>query len=190
MYLRTLNGMLAGGHEFTNSRELALALGLSGAQIRKDFSLFGGFGKQGTGYNVSKLVQQLQEILKLDRDWPVVLIGAGHIGSAIANYTGFAHRGFRIVAVFDAAPTRVGQRVGAHVVQAMAALADAVRMHRVHLALIAVPADAAQAVADQVLAAGVRAILNYAPITLNVPDDVRVEYIDPVLHLQKLTFYL
>ena len=190
IYLRTLIALQSEGRQFTNSRELAVALGLSSAQIRKDFSRFGGFGKQGTGYSVAQLIQQLRDILKLDREWPIILVGAGHIGSAVANYSGFAHRGFRVVAVFDGSPSRAGERVGNHIIQPMSALATAVMLQHVHLALIAVPAHAAQSVADAVVAAGVRAILNYAPVTLAVPHGVHVEYIDPVLPLQRMTFYL
>jgi redox-sensing transcriptional repressor len=190
VYLRTLSAMLAAGQHLTSSQELASALDLSSAQIRKDLSHFGEFGKQGTGYNVQRLVDQLRDILKLEREWPLVLIGAGHIGSAVANYTGFAHRGFQLVAVIDADPGRIGQQVGGHSIQPLAALDDVVRQHRVQHALIAVPATAAQAVAEAVVAAGVRAILNYAPVALSVPAGVHVEYIDPVLHLQRMTYYL
>ncbi len=190
VYLRTLAAMQANGQQLTSSHELAHALDLSSAQIRKDLSHFGEFGKQGSGYNIQRLTERLREILKLDREWPLVLIGAGHIGSAVANYTGFAHRGFHLVAVFDADPARVGEQVGGHEIQALTALGTLIAQQQVAHALIAVPAAAAQAVAETVIAAGVRAIVNYAPVTLIVPKHVHVEYIDPVLHLQRMTFYL
>ena len=190
LYLRALSAMQLNGKTFTSSQEMAGWLGISSAQIRKDLSHFGEFGKQGTGYSVSGLQGKLREILRIDREWPVVIVGAGHIGSAVANYSGFAHRGFRVCAVFDTDPGKIGVRIGHHIVQDATLLPDVVKAQQVKMAMMAVPADAAQAVADLLVRAGVSAILNYAPTNLNVPDSVRVENIDPVLHLQHMTYYL
>ena len=190
LYLRALATMESNGQQYTSSQEMAVALGISAAQIRKDLSHFGEFGKQGTGYSVKSLQERLRRILKLDRDWGVVIIGAGNIGSAVASYSGFEHRGFRVQAVFDSAPEKIGTRIGAFEVKDVHTLAEFVKAHDVHLAMIAVPAAYAQAVADQAIATGIAAILNYAPTNLNVPAHVRVEHIDPVLHLQHMTYYL
>jgi redox-sensing transcriptional repressor len=142
------------------------------------------------GYSVTELMARLRQILHLDREWPVVIIGAGLIGRALANYSGFAHRGFRVLGVFDNDNSKLGERVGEHAVRHIDELADFVRVQGVRVAMISVPAPFAQGVADSLVAAGIAAILNYAPVSLNVPISVRVENIDPVLHLQHMTYYL
>ncbi len=190
VYLRTLRLLNSQGADVTSSQELGELLGISSAQIRKDLSHFGEFGKQGTGYNVAYLCKQLEKILKVDCVWPVVLVGAGYLGHALASYNGFEHRGFRIVAVFDNSPDKVGMAVGERQVEGIAAMPAVVRKYRCQIAILAVPAPAAQGVADQLIEAGIRSILCYAPITLNVPPVVRVEYIDPVISFQHMTFYL
>lgn len=190
LYLRTLDTMRSSGKEFTSSQEMSEWLGISSAQIRKDLSQFGEFGKQGTGYSVAGLQEKLRQILNVEREWPIVIIGAGNIGSAIANYPGFAHRGFRVCAVFDNDPNKIGKRIGQYEVCDISTLPAFIREHQVRLAMIAVPAESAQAVADLAISAGIEAILNYAPVSLSVPERVRVENIDPVLHLQHMTYYL
>lgn len=190
VYLRALSAMQAAGKHVTSSQELADWLGISSAQIRKDLSHFGEFGKQGTGYSVAMLQERLRHILHLDREWPVVVVGMGNIGNAIAHYTGFERRGFRVVGVFDNDPSKIGARIGAFVVQDTASLISFVREHDIRHAMLAVPAEHAQSVADMLIEGGVVAILNYAPINLVVPPHVRVEYIDPVAHLQKMTYYI
>jgi redox-sensing transcriptional repressor len=190
LYLRALAEMQSQGRQFTSSQEIGAALGIGSAQIRKDLSHFGEFGKQGMGYSVAELMARLRQILHIDREWPVVIIGAGLIGRAVANYSGFAHRGFRVTGVFDNDGGKLGERVGEHVVQHIDALADCVRSNGVRVAMISVPAAFAQTVAEVLVAAGIEAILNYAPVNLNVPANVRVENIDPVLHLQHMTYYL
>ena len=190
VYLRALERLSTEGTEVTSSHELGRLLGISSAQIRKDLSHFGGFGKQGTGYNVAFLCRQLEKILKVDCVWPVVLVGAGYLGHALASYNGFLNRGFRIVGVFDNDPTKVGAQIGEIEVKPTAVLPDTVRDTRCQIAVIAVPAHSAQAVAEELIAAGIRSILCYAPLTLNVPTDVRVEYIDPVISFQHMTYYL
>ena len=149
------------------------------------------FGKQGTGYNVAYLCRQLEKILKVDCVWPVVLVGAGYLGHALAAYNGFVNRGFRIVGVFDSAPGKVGTQIGESItVEPTSQLGARVRRDKVQIAIIAVPAEAAQAVADALVDAGIKSILCYAPLTLTVPKHIRVEYIDPVIHFQHMTFYL
>jgi redox-sensing transcriptional repressor len=190
IYLRALTFLLAEGQEITSSHELGQKLGISSAQIRKDLSHFGEFGKQGTGYNIEYLCQQLQRILQVDHRWEVALIGAGDLGHALAHYDDLVSRGFRITAIFDNNPAKHGQKVGDCVVQDSARMAEILKQRGYKIAVMAVPATAAQAVADACVKAGVRALLNYAPITLSVPSDVYVQYIDPVLHLQRMTYYL
>jgi redox-sensing transcriptional repressor len=190
IYLRTLKLLASEGHEVASSQELGERLGISSAQIRKDLSHFGEFGKQGTGYDVGYLCKQLEEILKVDCVWPVVLVGAGYLGHALASYNGFVNRGFRIVGVFDTDAQKVGQPLAEMVVEPPGEISHYVQRYRCQIAIIAVPAEAAQAVADHLIAAGIKSILCYAPITLNVPEAVRVEYIDPVIHFQHMTFYL
>jgi redox-sensing transcriptional repressor len=190
VYLRALAVMAATGQEITSSHELGEKLGISSAQIRKDLSHFGEFGKQGTGYRISHLQDQLRRILKVDREWPVALIGLGDIGHAIARYGGFKDRGFVIKLVFDSDPTKIGQPIGDLIVQDVASLPDVVREQGVQVAMLAVTAKAAQDVADLCVKGGVRALLNYAPINLSVPATVRVQYLDPVTHLQRMTYYL
>jgi redox-sensing transcriptional repressor len=190
LYLRALQRMLEEGRYITSSQELGERLGISAAQIRKDLSQFGEFGKQGTGYSIDYLEEQIRLILKVDRVWDVVVIGAGDIGSAVARYQGFTNRGFRVAMVFDNDPEKIGTRVGPFVVQDIAQATSLIRQEGILVAMISVPSSEAQAVADLLVEAGVRAILNYAPLSLNVPPDVHVQYIDPVIHLQRMTYYL
>lgn len=190
IYLRALIFLLAEKQEITSSHELGQKLGISSAQIRKDLSHFGEFGKQGTGYNIEYLCQQLQRILQVDHQWEVALIGAGDLGHALAHYGDLVSRGFRITAIFDNNPAKYGKKLGDCVVQDSARMAEILKEGGYKIAVIAVPAAAAQAVAETCVKAGVKALLNYAPITLSVPSDVYVQYIDPVLHLQRMTYYL
>lgn len=190
IYLRALNLMIQQNREYTSSHELGERLGISSAQIRKDLSHFGEFGKQGTGYNVRYLYEQLRQILKVDREWLMAVVGIGDLGRAIAHYRGFQARGFRVAALFDADPAKIGERIGELTVLPMTQLTEEIARQRIRIAMIAVPAAQAQAVADRLIEAGVQALLNYAPITLAVPPGVWVQYIDPVAHLQHMTYYL
>jgi len=190
LYLRSLKQMAKDGKEITSSQELGGQLGISSAQIRKDLSQFGEFGKQGTGYNINYLVDQLKRILKVDRVWDVVLIGAGDLGNAVANYGGFIDRGFRIAAIYDNDRAKVGQPVGQFLIRDIGNLVDEIRAQQIKVAMLAVPASEAQQVSEKLVEGGIEAILCYAPTSLFVPDNVRVEYIDPVLHLQHMTYYL
>jgi redox-sensing transcriptional repressor len=190
LYLRALTRLQQEGREVTSSHELGRRLGISSAQIRKDLSHFGGFGKQGTGYQIEYLVNRLRTVMQVNQEWPVALVGAGNLGSAISHYRGFADRGFRISWVFDSDPAKVGMRLGDLTVQPISELIPTMRDNNVKIAMIAVPAEHAQSVADMLVEAGIQAILNYAPININVPENVMVQYIDPVVHLQHMTFYL
>ncbi len=190
IYLRALERLAQDGHEVTSSLELGKHLGISSAQIRKDLSHFGGFGKQGTGYKIKYLTEQLRQVLKVEQEWEIALVGAGDLGSAVARYRGFAHRGFRVAYVFDSAASKAGKRLGNLEIYPMEKLHEIISERQIKVAMIAVPAESAQQVADALIAAGVRAILNYAPINLNVPAHVRVQYIDPVIHLQRMTYYI
>ena len=190
LYLRALTQMAASGKEITSSQELGERLGISSAQIRKDLSQFGEFGKQGTGYNIAYLSDQLRRILKVDRIWDVALVGIGDLGRAIAHYAGFVDRGYRVVAVFDNDPDKVGTQIGPLTVEHTQRILEVVRARRITVAMLAVPRDAAQEVTDRLVEAGVHAILCYAPTSVHVPKGVHVQYIDPVLHMQRMTYYL
>ena len=190
VYLRALQQLSEKGVMTTSSQELGEIIGISAAQIRKDISQFGEFGKQGTGYSIAFLIERLRDILKVDRGWEVVIVGMGDIGHALARYNGFANRGFHISMVFDNDPNKVGQKVGDYEILDTASLAEKLKQSKIKIAMLTVPATAAQSTADQLVKAGIKAILNYAPISLNVPSNVHVQYIDPVTHLQRMTYYL
>ena len=190
LYLRALSQMSEHGKEITSSQELGANLGISSAQIRKDLSQFGEFGKQGTGYNIPFLIQQLQKILKLDRLWDVVLIGAGDLGTAIAHYAGFIDRGFRISHVYDSDPKKIGQKVGKFAIKDVSQMADDIRHEKIKVAMLAIPASYAQDISEELVKAGIIAILCYAPTSLSLPDHVQIQYIDPSLHLQHMTYYI
>lgn len=190
LYLRSLQRMANQNRILTSSQELGERLGISAAQIRKDLSLFGEFGKQGTGYNIAFLIEKIRQILKVDRVWDIVVVGAGDIGSGVARYQGFTDRGFRVAMIFDRDPAKIGMKIGDFIVQDSKYLSEAVHKAGIKIGMIAVPSTDAQSVADQLVKGGVRAILNYAPITINVPPAVQVQYIDPSIHLQRMTYYL
>lgn len=190
VYLRALQRMADQGHTNISSQGLGETVGISAAQIRKDISQFGGFGKQGTGYEIGKLSDELRRILKVDRQWDVIIIGAGDMGHALARYQGFAGRGFNLKMVFDNDPAKIGQTIGSLTIEDTATLANRIQGQGIKIAMLTVPAKVAQEITDKLVEAGIRAILNYAPISLNVPEYVKVQYIDPATHLQKMTYYL
>jgi redox-sensing transcriptional repressor len=190
IYLRALRHMKSEKQETTSSQELGARVGISAAQIRKDLSQFGGFGKQGTGYEISNLIEKLRNILKVGRVWDVAVVGMGDMGHALARYQGFSDRGFRVAMVFDSDPAKIGQQVGDFIVRDSKEIVPAIRNAGIKLAMLCVPAAAAQEVTNLLVEAGVRAILNYAPISLNVPTGVRVQYLDPSIGLQRMTYYL
>ncbi len=192
VYLRALTFLVAEGRQITSSQELGDRLGISSAQIRKDLSHFGEFGKQGTGYDINFLHEQLRQILKVDQPWEMVLVGAGNLGKAIADYAGFRGKGFVIKAIFDNEPDKLGKPMGIDnlAVQPVQELAEVIKARNIVVGIIATPAEEAQAIARTMVEAGVKAILNYAPITLTLPSNIRVQYIDPAVGLQRMTYYL
>ncbi len=190
VYLRALQQLSEKGILTTSSQELGEIIGISAAQIRKDISQFGEFGKQGTGYSIPFLIERLRDILKVDRVWEVVIVGMGDIGHALARYNGFANRGFHINMLFDNDPQKIGKKVGEYEIFDTATLPEKIKQNKIKIAMLAAPASSAQGITDLLVKAGIKAIVNYAPTSLNVPSGVRVQYIDPVTHLQRMTYYL
>lgn len=190
IYLRALTRMAEESKVTTSSHELGEKLGISSAQIRKDLSHFGEFGKQGTGYHIHYLIEQLRQILRLEGGWSVALVGAGYLGHALVHYHRFASHDFHIRWLFDNDPQKIGQVINGVTVQPVSDLVETIGREGIRVVILAVPADAAQEITDTLVAAGVRAILNYAPLSLSVPDDVHVQYSDPVVQLQHMTYYL
>lgn len=190
LYLRTLRQLRRDGWQAISSEELAKFLGTTAAQVRRDFSYFGRFGKQGYGYDVETLIRELEAILNLDRTWNIALVGYGNLGQAIAHHRGFEPNGFRIAAIFAKSPEHVGQVVNGIVVLPETEIERVVRELAIRIGILAVPAEAAQEVADKLIAGGVRALLNYAPVTLHVPPGIVVRDIDPIGALQSMTYYL
>ena len=190
IYARALSELASRGEAVVSSQALGELLDVTPAQIRKDLSYFGRFGKQGRGYNVHSLLKKLREILGIDRQWRLCLVGVGRLGQAIAEYGGFGPQGFEIVAAFDANPEVVGRQIGGVPVHDINQLDSFLGTARVDIGIVAVPAEEAQHVVDKLVGAGIRAILNYAPITAHVPRDITIRHIDPVLALQSMTFYI
>ena len=189
-YARVLSQLLEERVEVVNSDQLGERLQITPAQIRKDLSYFGRFGKQGRGYSVRRLLDELNQILGLDRSWNVAVVGVGRLGRAVLSYPGFAPAGFKIVAAFDTSAALVGQQVGNLTVQPMEELDQTVSQHSISIAIVAVPSSQTQQVIDRLVACGVKAIVNYAPTTPLVRKGIRIENIDPVLALQSMTYYL
>lgn len=190
LYLRCLEDFRARGIPTVSSRELAESVGLTPAQVRKDLSYFGSFGKRGLGYSVQDLESRLRGILGVDRGWGIAVVGAGRIGLALARYPSFRTRGFELRAIFDNDPAKIGRRWGALTVQDIDKFPKVARARGIEIAILTVPESAAQEVADRVVAAGVRAILNFAPAGLQVPDGVAVNNVDMALELEGLAFAL
>jgi len=190
VYLRALQYLEQQGIKTTSSVGLGEKVGISAAQIRKDLSQFGEFGKQGTGYDVNELIEQLQQILHVQKVRDVVLVGMGELGHAILRYGGFIDRGFRICHCYDNDPAKIGMTIGEYEILDVADLGKTIRECDVKMAMLCTPAVAAQKITDIMVESGIKAILNYAPVSLNVPKDVRVQYIDPVIGLQRMAYYL
>ncbi|MDX2119499.1 MAG: redox-sensing transcriptional repressor Rex [Gemmatimonadota bacterium] len=190
LYLRFLEEFEEQGIETVSSEALAARGGTTSAQVRKDLSFFGSFGKRGLGYSVQELVQKLRGILGLGRTYRVAMIGAGKIGSALVQYRGFKQRGFDIVAIFDTDATKVGRGWNGLTVQDARELEAALQDQRVDIAVIVTPADSAQSVADRCVALGIKAVLNFAPVQLTVPDDVVVKTVNLALELETLSYAL
>ena len=189
-YLRELDCMLQEGKETFSSQELADALHINPAQIRRDFSYFGEFGTRGVGYETARLVRELRAILNLDRTWRLVLIGVGNIGSALLKNPELERQGFDIVLAFDISPRVIGKRVGKVMVEDVARLTERIREEKVELAIISTPVECAQDVANQVIKAGIKGILCFAPCKLHIPDRVRIVPVDIPMALGRLVYRL
>ncbi len=190
LYIRVLAQFEATGAEMVSSEQLGTQLQMTPAQIRKDLSYFGRFGKQGRGYNVERLALELRSILGLDRQWNAGLVGVGRLGRAIIAYPGFRPEGFRIVAAFDADPRVIGSAIGDIEVRPIDQIKKTVEEFGIKIGIVAVPAANAQGVFDALVQAGIKAVLNYAPVAPQVPADVKVRGVDPVLALQSMTYFL
>jgi len=188
LYLRQLEAVQRKGRRTISSKQLGESLRLTDAQVRKDLAYFGQFGHPGIGYRVEDLILQLRKILGTDRTWNVLLVGAGNVGKALSSYRGFRAKGFQVVAVFDNDPSKVGRKLGAFTVRPLGEIQKAVEEFGARLAILAVPADNAQDVADQLIGAGIRGLLNFAPVSLSAPRDVAVSAVDVAVQLEQLAF--
>jgi redox-sensing transcriptional repressor len=187
LYQRILSEMLHAGTTTVSSEDLAARAGITAAKVRRDLSLFGSFGTRGTGYDTAFLASQLDRALGADRDWPIVIVGIGNLGRALANSDGFSSHGFRVAGLYDVDPAVVGARVAGLVVRHLDELVDG---PRAAIGVIATPAAAAQAVADVLVAGGAASVLNFAPRVLSVPAQVMVRYVDLSIELQVMSFFL
>src|SRR5437016_2253313 len=190
VYTRCLQQLEEDGVKTISSQELAERFSLNSAQVRKDLAYFGEFGVRGIGYYVAGLKAELQRILGLDREWPVALVGLGNLGSALFHYKGFTRQGFRIAVVIDDDPAKIGRDVEGVPIVATRELANEVRARMIQIAILAIPAEAAQAVTDLCVAAGIKAVLNFAPARLRVPREARLKNVDLSIELETLSFYL
>jgi redox-sensing transcriptional repressor len=192
-YLRQLEIFDAADHRTVSSRQLGEALSISDAQVRKDFAYFGQFGHPGIGYRVAELIPRVRRILGTDKKSNVLLVGVGNLGRALISFRGFSKRGFEVVAVFDKDPEKVGAIVAGPIslrIQPLSEMPGTVRRHAIRVGILAVPATAAQSVAEEMIAAGIRGILNFAPVTLQVGPEVGVASVDLAVHLEQLSFQL
>ncbi len=189
IYHRGLQALLRARHHTVSSEELADLVGVNAAKVRKDLSYLGSYGTRGVGYDVKNLVVEIGRELGLSENWAVVIVGIGNLGRALASYSGFSDRGFRIVALLDADPAKAGSMVGPLPIRATSELREIVAREDVAIGIIATPGSAAQAVADQMVGAGIRSILNFSPGTLTVADDVAVRGVDLAVELQVLSYY-
>ena len=188
LYLRQLEAFKRKDRRTISSKQLGESLNLTDAQVRKDLAYFGQFGHPGIGYRVDELIAKVKQILGTDKTWNVLLVGAGNLGRALMSYRGFDAKGFRLVAVFDNDPAKTGKKHGNFTVQPLTELAETIRRQNIRLAILAVPADVAQDVADQLVGAGIRGLLNFAPVSLNVPQDVALNAVDLAVQLEQISF--
>ncbi len=189
LYYRALVEIGDDDVDTVSSERLAVLAGVNAAQVRKDLSYLGSYGTRGVGYEVAFLLDRISRELGLTHDWPVAIVGLGNLGQALANYAGLSDRGFRVLALVDADPAKVGTVVGELAIEAVEDLAELVRTRGITIGIIATPAAAAQLVADQLVAAGVQSILNFAPAVIVVPEKVSVRKVDLATELQILSFY-
>ena len=203
LYLRQLEGFKRKDRRTISSKQLGESLNLTDAQVRKDLAYFGQFGHPGIGYRVDELINQVRHILGTDKTWNVVLVGAGNLGCALMAYNGFDAKGFRLVAVFDSDPAKIGKRQGPFaakpggvptgekrffVVQPLSELRSVVEKQNIRLAMLAVPGDSAQEVADQCVDAGIRGLLNFAPASVSLPPHIAINAVDLAVQLEQLSF--
>lgn len=190
VYFRVLRTIQTEGVEIISSEELGRRIGVTPEQIRKDLAAFGEFGKKGVGYYVQELIRHIGEILGLHRNWNIAIVGLGHLGWALANYRNFAALGFNLAAAFDVDPGKVGQAINGVEVCHINQLSDIVKARNIQIGVIAVPATQAQEIADKLVTAGIRGIWNFAPVRLNVPDNVRLVSEDLSIGLSSISYYL
>jgi redox-sensing transcriptional repressor len=188
LYLRELQHLIRDGRETTSSSQLGQLLGFSDAQVRKDLAYFGHFGHPGVGYRCDELISAIRKIMGTDRDWPVVIVGTGNLGSALLGYKGFGNQGFRIVAAFDVDAGKVGGTILGVPIYHIERLPEIVAEHKIKLGMVAVPAGVAQQVADRLVAAGVEGVVNFAPVTLVLPPNVSQVGVDLAIELEQLCF--
>ena len=188
-YLRALAGLAAEGTVTASSEELAAAAGVTSAKVRKDLSHLGSYGTRGVGYDVAYLIHQIRRELGLTQDWGIAIVGIGNLGHALANYKGFAARGFRVAALLDVDPAKIGEKVGEQEIAHLDRLPELVRDRGIAIGVIATPAEAVQAAGDRLVDAGIRSILNFAPAPLAVPPGVSVRSVDLAVELQILAYY-
>lgn len=190
LYFRTLRQIQQEGVEIISSEELGRRIGVTPEQIRKDLASFGEFGKKGVGYFVRELIRNISEILGLHRNWNIAIVGVGHLGWALANYRNFASLGFNLAAIFDIDPAKIGQIIGGVEISGIDRLEAIAKEKNIHIGVITVPAPYAQEVADRLVAAGVRGIWNFAPVKLNVPENIRLVSEDLSVGLSSISYYL
>ncbi len=190
LYFRTLRQIQQEGTEIISSEEFGRRIGVTPEQIRKDLASFGEFGKKGVGYFVRELIRNIGEILGLHRNWNIAIVGVGHLGWALANYRNFSSLGFNLAAVFDVDPAKIGQVIGGVEIFSFDRLEEVTREKNIHIGVITVPATNAQDVADRLVAAGVRGIWNFAPVKLDVPENVRLVSEDLSVGLSSISYYL
>ena len=188
-YLQALIGLAEEGTSVASSDELAAAAGVTSAKVRKDLSHLGSYGTRGVGYDVAYLIHQIRRELGLTQDWGIAIVGIGNLGHALANYRGFAARGFRVAALVDVDPAKIGERIGDLEVAHIDRLPELVRDRRIAIAIVATPATAAAEVVDQIVEAGIRSILNFAPAPVTAPPGVSVRSVDLAVELQILAYY-
>ena len=188
LYLRQLEAFKRKDRRTISSKQLGESLNLTDAQVRKDLAYFGQFGHPGIGYRVDELIAKVKQILGTDKTWNVLLAGAGNLGRALIAYRGFDAKGFRLAAVFDNDPTKVGEKIGDFTIQPLTELSATIAQSNIRLAILAVPADVAQDLADQLVASGIRGLLNFAPVSINVPPENALNAVDLAVQLEQISF--
>lgn len=189
-YYRSLEQLIARNTDTVSSDQLAEMDGITSAQVRKDLSFFGTFGKRGLGYNTRALKEQIGEILGLSKEWRVAIVGAGNIGRALVNYGEFRKQGFQVHLIMDSDRRKVGQNIQGLTVESTDDLPQLIKKHRIEIAIIAVPAEAAQRVADELIESGVKAILNFAPISIKAPEGIQVKNENTAIEIEALSYFL